>query len=139
MELGILDRVMGDRIFLLYGDGGPLVVFKMHRPVPVGIEGNKLAGGVWEVRRRDRLLNHLIDRGQEVGEGGGAVRPGGHFRYTMAVRAFHKKHSPLDRSPGVGVPFHHRQIGPLVILQTNRAVFAGKQLHMVLRGVQDVV
>ena len=38
MELGVLDGVMGDGVFLLDGDGGPLVVFKIHIPVPVRVE-----------------------------------------------------------------------------------------------------
>ena len=40
VKLGVLDGVMGDGAFFLDGDGGPLVVFKIHIPVPIGIEGD---------------------------------------------------------------------------------------------------
>ena len=64
MELGILDRVIGDGIFFLYGDGGPLVVFKIYGMVPVGIEGDKLGLRVHQVRGRHRLFGNFVHAGQ---------------------------------------------------------------------------
>ena len=57
----------------------------------------------------------------------------------MAVCRFHQEHGIGYWLPAVGVPFHHGQIWPLVILQTDGAVLTGEEFHMVLRGVQDVI
>ena len=64
MELGILDRVMGDGIFFLYGDGGPLVVFKIYGMVLVGVEGDKLGLRVHQVRGRHRFFGNFVHAGQ---------------------------------------------------------------------------
>lgn len=57
----------------------------------------------------------------------------------MAVRPSTKTLYRLRARHTVGVPFHHRQIGPLVILQDHSRVLAGEQLHMVLGRVQQVI
>lgn len=57
----------------------------------------------------------------------------------MAVRPLDQKHRAGDRRAGVGIALVNGQIGALVILQADGGVLAGEQLHMVLRGVQDMV
>ena len=57
----------------------------------------------------------------------------------MAVRPLDQKHRAGDGAPVSGVALVNGQIGALVILQADGGVLAGEQLHMVLRGVQDVV
>ena len=139
MELGVLDGVMGDGVFLLDGDGGPLVVFKIHIPVPVRVKRDQLRVGIREVGRRHRLFRDLVHAGQQVLHRGGAVRPGGHFGHAMAVLPLDQKHRAGDWRAGVGVALVDGQVGTLVILQADGGVLAWEQLHMVLRGVQDMV
>ena len=57
----------------------------------------------------------------------------------MPVRPLDQEHRAGDRCAGVGVALVDGQVGALVILQADGGVLAGEQLHMVLRGVQDVV
>ena len=130
---------MGDRVLLLNGDSGPLVVFKIYIPVPVGVEGDQLGFRIREVGGRHRLFRNFVDAGQQIFHGGGAVRPGGHFSHRMSVRTLDQKHRAGDRRAGIGIVLPDGQIGPLVVLQADGGVFAGEQLHMILRGVQDVV
>ena len=139
VELGVLDGVMGDGVFLLDGDGGPLVVFKIHIPVPVRVKRDQLRVGIREVGRRHRLFRDLVHAGQQVLHRGGAVRPGGHFGHAMAVLPLDQKHRAGDWRAGVGVALVDGQVGTLVILQADGGVLAWEQLHMVLRGVQDMV
>ena len=61
------------------------------------------------------------------------------FIYTVAVCRLHKEHGIRNRSAAVGVPFHHRQIGAALVFQVDGAVPAGKELNVVLPGVQNVV
>ena len=57
----------------------------------------------------------------------------------MAVGAFHQIDCPGDRSPGVPIGLMDIEIGALVIGQGNGAGLAGKQLHMVLGIIRDVI
>ena len=57
----------------------------------------------------------------------------------MSIRALHQEHGAGDRRAGIGVVLPDGQVGPLVILQTNRGIFTGEQLHMILCRVQDMV
>ena len=57
----------------------------------------------------------------------------------MTVRRFHDEHGVSDEFTAVGVPFHHRQIGTALVFQVDGAVPAGKELNVVLPGVQNVV
>ena len=130
---------MGDAVLLDDLNGGRLMVFKIHIPVSVGIEGDKLAGRIQKIRGRHRFFDHLIDAGQEIGDGGGAVRPGGHFGNGMSVCPFYQKYSALDRCAVVCVMLPNGEVWPFIVLQADGGVLAGEQLHMVLGGVQQVV
>ena len=50
MKFGGFNGVMGDSVLLLDGDRRFFVVFKIYCSVPIGIEGDKLAGSVRQVR-----------------------------------------------------------------------------------------
>ena len=130
---------MGDGIFLDDLDGGRLVIFKIGRPVPVGIEGDKLGLRVQQVRRRHRFFRNLIHAGQQVLQRGRPIRAGADFIYAVAIRRLHDEHGVRNGGAAVGVPFHYGQIGPLVVFQADRAVFSGEQLNMVFPGVQNMV
>ena len=139
LEAHVGQRLMGNGIFLDDFDGRGLVVFKIHIPVPVGIEGHELGLRIQQIGRRHRFFGYLIHRGQEVGNRGGAVRPGLDLGNGMAVRATHQEYRPLNGRATICVPFPDGQIGSLIVFQHDGAVFAGKQFHMVFLGVQDVV
>ena len=57
----------------------------------------------------------------------------------MAVCPLDQEHRAGDRRAGVCVALMDGQVGALVILQADGGIPAGEQLHMVLRGVQDMV
>ena len=115
------------------------MIFEIDIRVPVGLERNQLAGSVQQVGLRDAFLDDLIDNGKQIFHGYGAIRSGGHLSDCAAICRFDCEHSPGYRFVSVGVTFVDRQTGPLVVGQAQLRGPAGGQLHMVLRGVQNVV
>ena len=139
LELGPLDGTAGDAVYLVYGQGGLLVVLKINGVVAVGVQRHKLAGGVHEPGRGNGLLAYLIHSGQEVGQGGPAVGVCLDLVYTVAVRRPNGENGVRNRLAGVGVLFVDDQVGPLLIFNGDGAGLAGEQLHMVFLEVKNVV
>ena len=139
MEPRPLHRSPCYAVYLINREFRGLMVLEIHIAVPIRLEGDQLAGGVQQVGLRDTLLNDLIDDGQKILNGHSAVRPGGHLGDGAAVRRLYGENGALHRLARVGVTFVDRQTGPLVVGQAQLRGPAGGQLHMVLRGVQNVV
>ena len=128
---------------------GPEIAGKKLGIIGLGAIGVKVANaavgldmevwGVREVGGRHRFFRNFVDTGQQVLHRGRAVRSGCHFCHTMAVCPLDQEHCTGDRRAGVCVALVDGQVGALVILQADGGVPAGEQLHMVLRGVQDMV
>ena len=115
------------------------MVLEVDGVVPVGIEGYHLAGGIQQVGDRYGFLCDLINSGQQIFQGGRAVCSGLDFIHAVAVRRLHQEYGIRHGLPGVGIPLHHRQIGPDIVLQDDSGGLAGEQLHMALHRVDDMV
>ena len=139
LEFSPLDGTAGDTVHLLDGERGLFVVLEVDGVVPVGVEGDQLAGGVQQIGGGHRFLRDLIYPGQQVFQGGRAVRAGADLVHAVAVRRLYQEYGVRHRLPGVSVPLHHRQVGPDVVLQNDGGGLAGEQLHMALHRVDDVV
>ena len=63
LELGSLDGAAGDAVHFVDGESGFLVVLKIYRPVPVGIEGDQLGLRVHQIRGRHRLFGDFVHAG----------------------------------------------------------------------------
>ena len=66
LELGPLDGAAGDAVHLLDGEGGLFVVLEVDGVVPVGVEGDQLAGGVQQIGGGHGFLRDLIYPGQQI-------------------------------------------------------------------------
>ena len=139
LELGPLDGAAGDAVHLLDGEGRLSVILEVDRVVPVGVEGDQLAGGVQQIGGGRGFLRDLIYPGQQILQGGRAVCPCLNFIHAVAVRRLHQEYGVRHRLPGVRVPLYHRQVGPDVVLQNDGGGLAGEQLHMALHRVDDVI
>ena len=121
------------------GQGGFLVIFKIDSVIPIGIEGNELWFCIHEVGGGHRFLRDFIYPGQQVLQGGRAVRPGLDLIHAVAVCRLHQEYGVRHGLPGVRVPLHYRQVGALIVFQDDGGGSARKQLHMALHRVDDVV
>ena len=116
LKFGPLDGAAGDAVYLLDSQGGLFVVLEVDGVVPVGIEGDHLAGGIQQIGGGYRFLRDLINSGQQIFQGGRAVCPGLDFIHAVAVRRLDGEHGPRHGCAGVGIPLHHRQVGADVVL-----------------------
>ncbi len=119
--------------------GGPLVILELHLGLLVGEQGHGLRRGVQNVILRDALLGDGIDAGQEVGSDDFSIRPRGLGGDGGAVRAPQRKGHAGNRITCVLIRFADDQAGPLVVAQPQLRSLAGRQLHMVFSGVQNVI
>ena len=115
------------------------MVFKVDAVFPVGIQRHQLAGGVHEPGGGDGFFRDLVHTRQQVFQRSLAAGIGFDFVYAVAVRRFHQEHRIGDRVAGVGVLFIDNEVGPLLVLNGDGAGLAGKQLHMVLAHINNVV
>ena len=127
------------RVYLGDGELRLFVVLKVDIAVPVGLEGDELAGRVQQVGLRDTFLNDLINDGQQILNGRCAVRPGGHLSDCAAISSFDDERHALYRLIRIGVSLVDGEAGAFVIFQAQFRSPAGGQLHMVLRGVQNMI
>ena len=115
------------------------MVLEIYGMVAVGVEGDKLAGGVHEPGSRDGFLGDFVNSGQKIVQRGLALAFRLDFIHRMAVRRPDGENGAGDGVASVGVLFVDDQVGPLLVLNGDGAGLARKQLHMVLLQVQDVV
>ena len=108
-------------------------------PIAIGEQRHQLGLLRQQVGLRNRLFDDLYNAGQQVLHHGDTGLIRFYLGNRMAVGAFHQIDGPGDRSPGVPIGLMDIEIGALVIGQGNGAGLAGKQLHMVLGIIRDVI
>ena len=139
LEGHVGQRLEGHRVLLDDLDDGPLVVLEVDGVIPVGVEGDELAGRVRQIGRGHGLFRNFVYSGQEVLQLGAARAVRLDLVHGMAVRRPNRENGVRDRLPGVGVVFHDIEVGPLVVFQGDCAGFTREQLHMVLFSVDNVI
>ena len=99
--------------------------------VPVGIEGHKLGVSVHEPGRGDGLLADFVYAGEKIIQRGLALAVRLDFVNAVSVCRPDGEDSAGDGVASVGVLFVDNQVGPLLVLNGDRAGLTGEQFNMV--------
>ena len=138
VELCALDRVFGDAVHLVDGQGRFGIIAETHRTRFIGNEGDGLGFAVQQITVWRTGFTHHIHTGVKGGEQSLAVGVGLDGGERTAVRLVDGKSYTRERCAGHSISLYDFEVGLLLVIHHQCAVLAGEQLCMVFCVVQYI-